>query len=372
MQLQDLNIAIIGGGIGGMAAGAALARRGARVVLYEQAHALAEVGAGLQISPNGQAVLWAIGAGQAAGEAATVSSGTRFHDGTSGRALAHVPGPHSGPTWYMHRADLLAALVEAAQTAGVEIELSGHRVPGSLEADLVIAADGVGSTWRTAVDGPDRPQFTGQVAWRALVPCAPDLLPTQAQLYMGSRAHIVIYPLRQGRLANIVAVEERHGWIEEGWNLQGSLQEFRDRFANFHGQAGDVVAKAKQVYQWALHTRPVARQWHKDNVVLLGDAAHPTLPFLAQGACMALEDAAVLTGVLQAAKDIPSALARYQSLRADRARRIVAIAKGNAWRFHMPRPWAWGAHLALKIGAGALARRLEWVYDYDATKVAAE
>ena len=371
MQLRDLNIAIIGGGIGGMAAGAALAGRGARVVLYEQAPELAEVGAGLQISPNGQAVLRAIGAGQAAGEMATVSSGTVLHDGVSGQAVAQVPGPQAGQTWYMHRADLLAALVEAAQTAGAQVELGGHRVPGSVEADLVIAADGVRSTWRAAVDGPDRPQFTGQVAWRALVPCAPDLLPAQAQLYMGSRAHMVIYPLRQGRLANIVAVEERHGWIEEGWNLQGDLQEFRDRFANFHGQAGEVLAQATQLHQWALHARPVATQWYKGNVALLGDAAHPTLPFLAQGACMALEDAAVLTGVLQNAPDIPSALPRYQSLRADRARRIVAIAQGNAWRFHMPRPWAWGAHLTLKLGAGALARRLEWVYDYDATKVAA-
>jgi len=123
------------------------------------------------------------------------------------------------------------------------------------------------------------------------------------------------------------------------------------------------------VHTWALHARPVARTWHKENVALLGDAAHPTLPFMAQGACLALEDAWVLADALAASPDVASGLAAYQDGRRTRATRVVALAAGNAWRFHMGKPLAWGAQAVLAVGAGMLARRLEWVYGYDATEV---
>lgn len=368
MQVQGLSVAVVGGGIGGMAVATALAQRGARVTVYEQAEALSEVGAGLQISANGQAALRAIGAvSGAAPDTATVSTGTRFLDGHTGRAVGFTPPPQAGPTWYMHRADLLDLIVQAAMRAGVRIELDGHKVPGSVQADLVVAADGGRSSWRSAVDGPDRPQFTGQVAWRALVPWDGTPLPELGQLYLGTRAHVVLYPLRGGTLANLVAIEERQGWLEEGWHLEGDPEEFRRRFVDFRGQAGEAISRAGQVHMWALHLRPVASRWHEDNVALLGDAAHPTLPYLAQGACLALEDACILPQALAEAGDLQTGLARYQTLRKRRAERVVAIARGNAWRFHMAKPWAWGAHLVLRLGGGLLGRQLEWVYEYDPT-----
>ena len=367
MDLNRFRVAVIGGGIGGMAAAAALAQRGARVVLHEQAPALTEVGAGLQVSVNGQRVLHALGAVTGgAPETATVSPGTVFRDGRSGRAVARVPPPRGGPTWYMHRADLLGCLVRAAEAAGVTLNLGAVRGPGTVQADLVVAADGVRTLWRSAIDGPVAPAFTGHVAWRALVPCE-DISDATASLSMGHRAHVVSYPLRGGTLRNIVAVEERRDWREESWSRKGDPAEFRDRFADFGGAVGAAIARTGSVHAWALHARPVARRWVSEGVALLGDAAHPTLPFMAQGACLALEDAWVLADALSAAPDLEAGLARYEAVRRGRAARVVALARGNGWRFHLGWPFNWGAYVTLALGGGLLARRLEWVYGYDAT-----
>ena len=367
MNLKGMQVAIVGGGIGGMAAAAILAQRGAQVEVFEQAPALTEVGAGIQVSANGQRVLSAMGvAGQAA---AHVSSGTQMRDGHTGRKVAFVPAPDAGATWYMHRADLLDLLVAAARSAGVTVNLDRVVTPGAIKSDLIIAADGGQSVWRSAIDGPVTPAFTGQVAWRALVPTKDSPVVDQpATLSMGSRAHVVSYPLRGGALMNIVAVEERSGWTQEGWRQEADIAEFRARFADFHGPEKEWIGLAETAHLWALHLRPVARQWSKGNAVLLGDAAHPTLPFMAQGACLALEDAWVLADALEGASSISEGLQRYQQARQTRAEGVVGLAKGNAWRFHLPRPWSWAAQVVLSVGAGALARRLDWVYDYDAIR----
>lgn len=370
MELTGLNVAVAGGGIGGMAAAIALAQRGAAVTVHEQAAELREVGAGLQVSANGQRVLRALGAiGDGVPDVAMSSPGTVFRDGRSGRKVAFVPPPAGGPTWYMHRADLLRLLVHKAQQLGVEVSLGRVVGPGMVQADLIIAADGVRSLWRSEIDGPVAPAFTGQVAWRALVPRESVGGAEPASLSMGHRAHIVSYPLRGGYLTNLVAVEERRDWTADSWSREGDPNEFRDRFRDFGGPVGEAIKAAKVVHSWALHARPVARQWSRGNAVLLGDAAHPTLPFMAQGACLALEDAWVLTAMLARAPDVSTGLDAFQSARRLRAERVVALAAGNAWRFHMGWPFNWGAYATLAVGAGLLARRLEWVYGYDPTKV---
>ncbi len=369
MDLSTLTVAVIGGGIGGTAAATALAQRGADVTLYEQAPEFGEVGAGLQVSANGQCVLRALGAvGVAGTEAATVSRGTVFRDGAQGRYVTTVPSPEAGPTWYMHRADLLALLTHAAARAGVRTELGRLVTPGTLTADLIIAADGVKSVWRSGVDGPDSPRFTGQLAWRALVPWAGRGAGSEAVLSMGHRAHLVAYPLRQGSLMNLVAIEERSDWRQESWSETADPDELRRNFADFGGVMGALLADVQTVHRWALHLRPVARTWVKDNVVLLGDAAHATLPFMAQGACLALEDAWVLGAALAQAEDVQSGLQAYEDARKPRAARVVGLARGNAWRFHMGKPLAWGAQAVLALGSGQLAKRLDWVYGYDATR----
>ena len=368
MDLSRVTVLVVGGGIGGFAAAAALARLGARVTLREEAAAFQEVGAGLQISANGQCVLRALGMTQdRAPDGATVSLGTVMQT-PSGRRICHVPPPVAGATWYMHRADLLDLLISCATAAGVKIEPGQNVRPSdALPFDLIVAADGAQSAWRAHLDGDIAPRFSNQVAWRALVPVEGENPGSLAHLTMGSGAHIVTYPLRNGSLMNIVAVEERDDWQYEGWRQPGDPAELRRRFAQFDGATGGLLERAEDVHLWALHLRPVARRWTKGNVALLGDAAHPTLPFMAQGACLALEDAWTLAKLLSIAPDVKTGLSRYQALRIDRARNVVALARGNARRFHLGLPWAWGAQAVLALGSGILARRLEWLYAYDVT-----
>ncbi len=362
-------VVVIGAGIGGVAAAIAFAQQGATVEVFERAHAIEEVGAGIQISANGRKVLEHLGVvSPGPHDAAITSTGTEFRDGAQGRFVARVAPPAAGPTWYMHRADLLGLLIRRAEDLGVQFTLGQRQPPGSVQASLVIAADGAKSDWRSFVDGPCDARFTRQVAWRALVPWDGQGGTSSSVLSMGSGAHVVSYPLRAGSIMNLVAVEERDNWTEEGWRLQGDRAEFRARFAQFGGLVGEMIAEAFDLHLWALHARPVAKRWFRDNTVLLGDAAHPTLPFMAQGACLALEDACVLAKAVAGSADLDSGLKLYQSARQDRVKKVVQLATGNAWRFHMPKPLAWGAQAVLALGAGQLARRLEWVYSYDATR----
>ena len=369
MKNLGLQVVVIGAGIGGMAAAIALAQQGAKVRVLEQSTELGDVGAGLQVSANGRKALVALGVVDGgAHPAAMLSSGTEFRDGARGRFVTQIPPPNAGPTWYMHRADLLGLLVKRATDLGVSIDLGRHCAPGAVSADLIIAADGVRSQWRAAVDAAHDPEFTGHVAWRALVPWNAQGGTSSAVVSMGRGAHVVSYPLRGGSVMNLVAFEERRDWTQEGWRLPGDPAEFQDRFSQFGGLVGEMMQSAYDVNTWALFARPVATRWVNGTTVLLGDAAHPTLPFMAQGACLALEDAVVLERVLSAETTLDRALARYQILRKKRAQDVVALAAGNAWRFHLAKPMAWGAQAVLTVGAGALARRLEWVYSYDAAR----
>lgn len=372
MELAGKTVSVIGAGIGGVAASVALAQRGAQVTVHERAPAFGDVGAGLQISANGRRALVSLGVVDGgAHPAATLSDGTEFRDGAAGRLVARISPPRAGPTWYLHRADLLGLLVKRAEQLSVAFQMGVARAPGTSDADIIIAADGVGSAWRTKIDGPEAATFTGQVAWRALVPWNGQGGTSSAVLSMGHGAHVVTYPLRGGSVMNVAAFEDRRDWTEEGWRVAGDPDEFCHRFAQFGGLVGEMLQSAFDIHTWALFARPVAARWVNDHCALLGDAAHPTLPFMAQGACLALEDAVVLGQCLATGDTVAQGLARYQSLRQDRARRVVALAQGNAWRFHLGKPWAWGAQAALAVGAETLARRLEWIYDYDADSAAA-
>ncbi len=378
---MDAEIHVVGAGIGGVAAAIALARRGARVIVLEQAGTLEEVGAGLQISANGMAVLDGLAVLDAAvTDQAVESAGTDICDFFDGRRILSMPPPAAGPTWYFHRADLLSLLVDRAQAEGVTFHL-GQRVDAfrvdeagcvleladgsTRQAGLVVAADGGQSRARLVVNGVSQPEFSRQVAWRATVPWNAGDDPARATLAMGPGKHVVTYPLRQGEMMNIVAVEERSDWTEEGWRLHGDPDEMRRRFAEFGGEAGQVLAKVTDTYLWALHLHPVASRWQRGSLALLGDAAHPTLPFMAQGACLALEDAWVLSECL--AGEGLSGLRRYQDLRLPRARRVVAAAASNARKFHLRGPARWAAQLALGLFGDRLAPSYEWIYGFDVT-----
>ncbi|KIC43480.1 monooxygenase [Ruegeria sp. ANG-R] len=382
MNINGLKFCVIGGGLGGLAAALALRTRGGRVTVLEQAPALTEVGAGLQISANGMAVLRALGVASDVPEAGQLSGGTVLRDYRKGRVISRIAPPAVGPTYYYHRADLLDLLHQAALRAGVDVRL-GARVekvrkhPGEAEivlqngerlrAECAIAADGGRSAIRPILNGAEAPEFTHQVAWRATIPWEHQEDVPRASLTMGPGRHVVSYPLRDQSLMNIVAIEERSDWQEEGWRRQGDPDDLRTRFADFGGPVRDILSKVEDVHLWALFLRPVAQKWQNGRLALLGDAAHPTLPFMAQGACLALEDAWILIRSLQDHSGVTRALAAYEAARRPRARQVVAAAGANARNFHLRGPMRFAAQAALMAIGPRLARRYEWIYSYDAT-----
>lgn len=388
MTLAGRQVTVIGAGIGGLAAALCLHRRGARVTVLEQAREITEVGAGLQITPNGLAVLRALGLEGALAAQAVRSRAVVLRDhGKGARVLRLDLHRHAGDLrWYfVHRADLVAVLAAAALAEGVQLRLL-HRVERVVAADdpvvqmtngarlrsqLVVGADGLHSVARAALNGAGAPYFTGQAAWRAVVPNDLGLGP-EAQVFMAPGRHLVCYPLRGGQSVNIVAVQERAAWAAEGWHHRDDPANLRAQFDDFGGVAAGLLSRVGAVGLWGLFRHPVAAHWHGGGVAILGDAAHPTLPFMAQGANLALEDAWVLADSLDRAHDRAAGLAAYQARRRDRAARVIAAANGNAWKYHLRSgPVRVAAHLALRTGGalmpGRMLRRFDWIWRHDVT-----
>ena len=388
-MLIGQDITVLGAGIGGLAVATALAQRGAQVRVLDQADAIREVGAGLQVSPNGAVVMQALGLGATLGAAAPRARAVVLRDFRRGDEVFRMTLDRADRPYHLtHRADLIEILRQGAQAAGVTVEL-GRKViavePGDAEArltfeggateavPLLIGADGLHSPSRAALNPATRPFFTGQVAWRCTIPLDKPDTPPEATVHMGPGRHIVTYPLRGGELMNVVAVEERDGWAAEGWNHKDRPEILRAAFADFAPEIRDLLFRADGVYLWGLFRHPVAKHWSQGRVALLGDAAHPTLPFLAQGANMALEDAWVLADALDQEDDIATAFTRYAGLRRKRVARIVEAASRNAENYHLrPGPYRAAAHLALRLGGRIApqlaANRFEWLYGHDVTR----
>lgn len=338
--------------------------------MVEQAPALTEVGAGLQIAPNGGRVLDALGVTPRS----LTSEAVHLIDGTCGRSVIRMP---VAPGFRMvHRADLIAAL--AARVAALDIPVHLDRRVASVGAGgrslilvrgadhpvrRLIGADGAHGASRAFVAPDHIPQFTGQVAWRALVPVAD--APQEAQIHMGPGRHLVCYPLRDGRLMNIVAVEERSTWTAAGWSHGDDPDNLRHAFRGFARPVRDLLARVERAKLWGLMDHGVTGQWTRGACTLIGDAAHPTLPFLAQGANLALEDA--WTVAMQI--DAP---ANWEAMRRPRVTRALAAAAGNSTRYHLAGGQRMVAHNALRmlgrVAPGLPLRGFAWLYDADVTR----
>lgn len=363
-------VVIVGAGVAGLTAGVALARRGARVTVLEQATAISEVGAGLQISPNAMTVLAALGLREAMQPASRRSHAVQLRD-QSGMLVARLDLIRHRPREQfrlIHRARLINLLARAAVAADVRIEL-GRQVSTMPDAPLVIGADGLRSRVRETLNGREVPFFTHQTAWRVLVPDHAASLP-EVQVFMGPGRHLVSYPLADG-LRNIVAVLERHDWQDEGWSRQDDPANLRAAFAGFGGPVPGWLDAVAETHVWGLFRHEVARTWQDGRRVVIGDAAHPSLPFMAQGAVMAIEDAWLLAACLDADTNQIRALARFEELRKPRVTRIVAAANANARNYHLTGPKRRVAHAALRaasrLAPGRLLGRFDWLYDYDPT-----
>ena len=391
MTLDGRKITIIGAGIGGLAAALCLRARGAEVTVLEQAEAITEVGAGLQISPNGVAVLRALGLEDELARGAVRARAVVLRDHARPGELLRLDLARHAPDmayYFVHRADLIEVLAASARRHGVSI-LLGKEVTGvaigfdqvSLPIDggpqrttkYLVGADGIRSVTRQALNTKVPPNFTGQVAWRALVDARYVPLydiPPVATVHVGPGRHLVTYPLRGGRLMNIVAVEEREVWAAEGWHHMDDPENLRRAFSGFSPEVRKLLSLCEDVHLWGLFAHPVAETWSQSGAVILGDAAHPTLPFLAQGANLALEDAWVLAESL-ARYPLSQALQRYQSLRETRARKVIDAATSNARNFHLSGIGRAIAHQGLRtvsaLAPERLVSRFDWLHGYDVT-----
>lgn len=393
MSLIGQSVTITGAGVAGLAAARALALRGAKVTVLEQADAIREVGAGLQISPNGACVLRALGLQSDLDAASTRAHAVQLIDGPTGDPVARLDLARLRPGQgyhFLHRADLIALLLNGATEAGVtlrllsridSVDLSGAAPAVVLEhgerieTPLLIGADGLHSRTRLALNGPETPFFTHQVAWRAVIPAEPEAAPV-VEVHMGPGRHLVSYPLRGGTLRNIVAVEERAKWAEESWTLRDDPMDLRLAFEDFSARVRGWLDRVEDPWLWGLFRHKVAQTWVKPmrqgGAVILGDAAHPTLPFLAQGASMGLEDAWVLAEALAAHDTAAAALAAFEAARKPRTTRIVAAANANARAYHLsglPRMIGHtGLRLLGRLSPGAMLSRFDWLYDHDVTQ----
>lgn len=392
MPMLGRQITVLGAGVAGLAVARALAMRGAQVTVLEQAEAITHIGAGLQISPNGMAVLQALALGDQIAAQSVRAAAVVLKDGRDGSDVLRMDLAFLRPAqgWhFIHRADLIDTLAQGARDVGVDIRLSvkvdridlSGDYPRAVMADgsthdapLMIGADGLHSPMRQALLGRIAPFFTHQVAWRAVIPNDPTD-PALAEVHMGAGRHLVSYPLRGGTLRNIVAVEERRRWVEEGWSQRDDPMELRLAFEEFSPRVRGWLDKAEDVWLWGLFRHEVSPEWQrvlpKGAVALMGDAAHPTLPFLAQGANMALEDAWVLVRSFAETATIAAGLAAYQSARRPRCTRIVAAANANARNYHLSGIKRGLAHTALRLSGrvapGMALKKFDWLYGFDVT-----
>jgi salicylate hydroxylase len=385
-------VLIAGAGIGGLTAALAIAQRGFEVAIFDQAERLEEIGAGIQLSPNASRILLALGLGERLQRHVVAPEELRVMSAKGARVLACAPlgasaaQRYGAPYWVIHRGDLQAVLL-AAVAAQPDITLHlGARIDdfaqdGAIISALtvsrdehrgiaLIAADGLWSRLRARLRHGDAPRFAGQVAWRALAPAdaiAADLRAPAVNLWFDTDAHLVHYPVRGGSLINVVAIA-RNDWHEPGWSAPANRDEVFARYsATIWPPAARALLAAPQRWQkWALYDRPPLADWGRGAATLLGDAAHPMLPYLAQGAAMAIEDAALLAQCLALRRNNPAgALRAYEQERSARSARAQRAAHRNGAIYHLGKPGALLRQLALKaMGGERLLTRYDWLYGW--------
>jgi len=392
-----MKVIISGGGIGGLTAALCCIHQGLEVTVLERSQELGEVGAGIQVPPNAVKVFEVLGLANEFDAFGFRPESIEGRMGKSGMPLFSIPLADTAiqrwgaPYFHIHRADYITLLERALSerspnTVMLDKEVVGytqneHKISAklsdgsSISGDVLIGADGIHSPIRKQMIGADDPMFTGNVAWRAVVPIdrLGDLAPNPtACAWMGRGGHCVTYRLRGGALANLVAVMEKNEWVSESWTEQGSREEALAEFGDWHPTIRAIIETADAHYRWALFDREPLSTWSDGRAVLLGDAAHPMLPFMAQGAAMAVEDAWVLARELSNETSIPTALERYQAKRYSRACHAQAGSRANAKTFHKRsfagRLATYGPMwLAGKFAPSIIHKRQDALYGYDVT-----
>jgi salicylate hydroxylase len=395
---KSRTIVVAGAGIGGLTAALTLAKAGFRVIVLERAERLQEFGAGLQLSPNATRILIDLGLEPLLAPSLVAPDAVKVMSAHDGAVLATIPlgtgaaFRYGAPYWVVHRADLQNALYRrASEVADIDIRLGVQFEDAASHANGItvvcrrgldrvnesgiglVGADGVWSLTRKHVDPRVKAQFSGRIAWRGTID--PHCLPREfgvnrVQLWLGPNAHMIVYPVSAGRLINIVAVIEGE-WNRPGWSEPGDASELMNVFGyrRWASAARMLVAAVEEWKRWALFGIGDGGVWNNARIALLGDAAHAMLPFVAQGACMAIEDAAVLAHcAAEQPASLAAAFARYAGLRRARVGRVQRAARHTGQIYHLRGPAAFARDLGMKmLGGPRLLARHDWIYDWRAS-----
>jgi len=375
---------IVGGGIGGMTTALSLSRVGWSVRLYERAAAYSEIGAGIMLTPNATRVLRHLGVEAALNECAVrppASVYRRFDDASvvgDSPLGASIESTYGAPYFHVHRSDLLDVLTAAVRSQKSVALHTDHEAISCTEKNgritvdfangevaedgFLVACDGVRSTLRGCLAANAEPRFRGQVAWRGLVPAAglpKTVTAEESVVWIGPDRHIVQYVLRGGTLVNYVAIAAKDEWAEEGWNTRCGTEEVLAEYEGWHRDVQKLLmaTPTDALYKWGLFDRDPLEQWVYGHAVLLGDAAHPMLPFMAQGSAMAIEDAMILGRCLESYDSLDDALASHQRVRQERTARIILQSRAQT-------------NLYQKLSGDKTQQRaasVDFVYGFDAT-----
>ena len=391
---QIQKVAVVGAGLGGLTAAIALRQRGFDVTVYEQAEALGEIGAGIQLSPNAMRVLIALGLDQAFEAIAFeperhVVRNWKTGGIVSATQMRGVFRPQYGAGYFgAHRADFHALLQRAvpadcirlnARVTGItqtpDRAVLAFSDGGKIESDVVIGADGLRSAVRGSLFGPDAPRFTGHIVWRGLVPSSAlpkGLIEPDMTAWFGPKGTVVYYYVRRGEIVNWIAHYEAD-WREESWSVESDWREAAQAYDGWHPTLAELFSRTERCYKWALYDRDPLPRWTQGRVTLLGDAAHPMLPYLAQGAAQALEDGYVLADALaQHRGDAIQALMAYEAARLPRTARIQLHARergkiNNTTSALQRFTRDLGYRLKRLIKPKEHTYKIEWIYGHDVT-----
>jgi len=395
---RKLHILIAGAGIGGLTAALALLQRGVDVTVFEQAAELKDLGAGIQIAANGSRVLIELGLEERLQPVVCEASSKQVRLWNTGQtwklfdlgedSIARFGAPY----WMVHRGDLHSVLLEAVRNLKPDAVVVNARVTGftqdehgatltladgrTARGDALVGADGVHSLLRSQMFRSPNARFTGLMAWRGLAPMErldPELRHSVGTNWVGPGGHVITYPLRANTLLNFVGLVENAEWTSESWTEAGTRAECKADFEGWHPLIHEIIDSLDTPFRWALVQRDPLPVWTQGRVTLLGDACHPALPFLAQGAIMAIEDGLILARCLEnAPDDVGQALKTYEALRTERTAAIVHGSEANLHRFHnqaLADPETAVEYVEGEWQPEKVRKRYDWLFEYDATRL---
>ena len=385
-MLEDSKqIVVVGAGISGLTTALCLNHFGINACVYERSNEVTTAGAGIQLSPNANRVFSHIGLFDEVLALSRRCKGVRVFDYKSNSQLAlfdYMKFKRDAAFLFCHRADLVSILYAACNKLKIPVhfdnkleKIKNGEVTFSdgnvYSADIIVGADGLHSNVRKAVINKETPIFTRQIAWRSIVPNSINQ-DDFSHVTLAPKRHLVSYPINDGSQLNLVLIKEQNEWQPDGWKHPEDPKVVKENFKDFSGEASKIIDSIESVYKWGLFRYPVKKKWYNDRVILVGDAAHPTLPFLAQGAAMAIEDSFVIASKISKFPKLSFAFNEFQRERLPRVRRIVSASAKNAWTFHLSNVisrlvFHFFLRLLTKFLPHVLVKRFDWIYDHNVT-----